>query len=75
MHLESSELTSASYAHYLMAMTQWHLGERESAAVTLDQANQLADEEMTSPLSWNRELTIRVFQREAGQLIAPPADQ
>jgi WD40 repeat protein len=75
MHLESTELASASYAHYLMAMTQWHLGERESAADTLDQANRLADEEMTSPLSWNRELTIRVFQREAEQLIAPPADQ
>jgi tetratricopeptide (TPR) repeat protein len=74
LELEEIEEVSNSYIKFLKAITQHHLGQHDAARATLEQANVSAERELASEPHWNRELTIRILQREATQLIAPPVD-
>jgi tetratricopeptide (TPR) repeat protein len=74
LELEEIEEVSNSYIKFLKAITQHHLGQHDAARATLEQANVSAAKELASEPHWNRELTIRILQREATQLIAQPVD-
>ncbi|MCA9137898.1 MAG: PD40 domain-containing protein, partial [Planctomycetales bacterium] len=60
---------STVYGLYLKAMAHEHLGQRETALATLEQANEEAEQELSTAPHWNRRLTIHLFRREAELLI------
>lgn len=64
-----SSLESSTYLAFLRAINQWRLGNHEQARGLLNEANELAESELRASPAWNRKLTIKLFQREAKQLI------
>jgi len=64
-----SEATSKTYTHYFLALTEHHLGQADAARIQLRTANELADKEPATSVSWNRRLTIELLRKEAQALI------
>jgi tetratricopeptide (TPR) repeat protein len=75
---DSQSMSSPAYTWYLLAMAHHKLGHDTEAQQWLDKANTwtdkvLADHEAgTTPLPWNRRLTLTLLRDEAEQTIASP---
>ena len=65
----ANEKTSRSYVEYFLAMTEFHLGNVDSARQHLLAANVQADKELSDSPPWNRKLTLELLRDEATELI------
>jgi serine/threonine protein kinase/cytochrome c-type biogenesis protein CcmH/NrfG len=70
---DESEATSKTYTHYLLALTEHHLGQADAASAQLKTAEESAAREMAASPPWNRRLTIELLKSEATTLITPGA--
>ena len=66
----SNEQASTSSCDYLLAMTEHHLGNADTARMHLKTANDLADAEVAGLLPWNRRLTIELLRKEAEAILS-----
>jgi tetratricopeptide (TPR) repeat protein len=61
---------TVNYQQLLLAMTQWQLGQRDTARQLLAETLPAIDKELDSPsTSWNRRATLEILRREAAALI------
>ncbi len=69
LEAESPKKKWSGYIEYLLAMTEFHLGNIDSAKEHLKVANAQAERELSSGPSWNRKLTLELLRDEATGLI------
>ena len=73
--------SSPAYTWYFLAMAHQKLGHEADAKTWLDKANEWTDkvlaehEDGTSPVSWNRRLTLKLLRDEAEAAIENKSDE
>ncbi len=62
--------TSPAYTQYFLALTEHTLGNSDASKEHLRLANEASTQELSSPVAWNRKLTLELLRSEAESLVS-----